>query len=316
MDEKMQKLISALEIGRKKAAKKVLIVSLIGAGFFVLAIAFLLLLAMIPSSSTGELNPAFLFASLAFIVVGIILVIVAVALSKSFKKKTIDALKEEIRNELFPGAIVRPKDGLSPALINKPAFFQNYDRYLYRDFMSSNYKGIPFEKGHYELQRLETHSDGHGHTTTQYVTFAMGTMYHYSFGRQLGQIVKVLEKDGMFFIGKNGLTKVETEFIQFNKKFMVLASDETTVFYILTPQVQEKIMEEEKTFKGHFYMAYMDDELFIAVDDNDSSYSISIRKPFTEESLTPIVKCLAMPAVFVNDLDLDTPKFQKNAGTK
>lgn len=310
----MQKLISSLEIGRKKAAKKVLILSLVAAGVLILAVVFIFLFMSI-SDSAGNPNMAFLILFLLCLVAGIVLIFAAVGVTKGFKKKTLNSLETEIRNELFPKAILRPKDGLSPALITKPAFFQNYDRYLYRDFMSGTYKGIPFEKGHYELQRLETHSDGNGHTTTTYVTFAMGTMYHYTFGRQLGQSVKVLEKNGMFFIGKAGLNKVETEYIQFNKKFMVLASDETTVFYLLTPQVQEKIMAEESTFKGHFYLAFMDDELFIAVDDNDTSLAFSIRKPFTEENLTPIVKRLAMPAVFVDDLDLDSPKFQKNAGT-
>ena len=100
----------------------------------------------------------------------------------------------------------------------------------------------------------------------------------------------------------------------FNKKFQVLTSDETLVFYLLTPQIQEKILSLEGKFKGQFYMAFVGNELYIAVNDSDQSVTIPFSKPITVEVLTPIVECLAIPAVFINLLGLAKAKFQKDAG--
>ena len=108
---------------------------------------------------------------------------------------------------------------------------------------------------------------------------------------------------------------VETEYIAFNKKFQILTSDETLVFYLLTPQIQEKILSLESKFKGKFYMAFIGNELFIAVNDSDQSIVIPFKTPITVETLTPVVECLAIPAVFINLLGLNKNKFLKDAGT-
>jgi hypothetical protein len=62
-------------------------------------------------------------------------------------------------------------------------------------------------------------------------------------------------------------------------------------------------------------MAFIGDELFIAVNDSDTSISIPFKTPITVETLTPVIECLAIPAVFITLLGLNKTKFQKDAGT-
>jgi hypothetical protein len=307
MTKQMSDLLASLEQTRVSAQRKATITIAVGAS---LSFVFLLLI-VFGMLALGPL--AGIIFGILFVAAVIVLVVGIVGV-KSFKKKVIEGLTKQVNADLFPGAVFSPKEGLPLAAIMRPGFFSEPDRYLCGNYMSATYEGIPFARAHYELQKIETHSNGKT-TYTTYNTYAKGTMYHFSYGRDFGQTVKVMEKQGILAFNTSGLKKVDTEYIEFNRKFQTLASDETTVFYLLTPQIQEKIMELEGKFKGHFFMAFMGNELFIAVDDSDSSLSLSINKPITEESMGSVIEILAIPSVFISLLGLNKAKFEKNAGT-
>jgi hypothetical protein len=52
----------------------------------------------------------------------------------------------------------------------------------------------------------------------------------------------------------------------------------------LTPQIQEKILALEAKFKGKFYMAFIGNELYIAVNDSDASDRDSLSRRITAET--------------------------------
>jgi hypothetical protein len=309
MNEQMKATVTALETKRAGVVKKSKIMMAIGIPLIVV-FAVLAIVALINEWLDGIAFIIFLI----LLVAAIIVTSIGGGMRSSFKKEVIRNLREQVRKDLFPQARVLPREGLQEAVLLKPGFFNRPDRYLYKDYMSAVYNDIPFEQAHYDLQKEQTTNDGHGHTTTTYVSYAVGTMYHFTYGRDFGAIVKVMEKQGIISFGHANLKKVETEYIQFNKKFQVLTNDETTVFFILTPQIQEKIMSLESKFKGRFFMAFMGKELFIAVDDSDQSLDFSIKKPLNEENVGPLIECLAIPAVFISLLGLSTNKYKKDAG--
>jgi len=307
MTETVKKMISSFESERQGVHKTYKTLSLIGwpslGAFSLLAlIAFFL-------------NwPEFVF----FIAVPLALVgagigAAALAKRKAFCKDVASRLQNEINKELFPDAKYSP-NGLPIQVILKPGFFEMPDRYYTADYMGASYEGIEFEKGHYRLQRRETHTDGRGHTTTTYVDYAVGTMYHFIYGRDFGGTLKVLEKSSFGFSKSGGLPKYETEFITFNKKFGVFSSDQQLVFYLLTPQIQEKILSLEGMAAGQFYMAFMKNELFVGINDSDNTISIPFNKPLDESSMGAIVEYMSIPAVFIELLGLTHAKFEKNAG--
>jgi hypothetical protein len=308
LDAQITALVTPLETARSSAYKKYRVLMAIGLPSLIVGL-ILLILTFALSWPSWVKGFGFFFTA-----AGIILLIIAGTIRMNFVRNTYSTLKNTVENALFPGAFKDPNRGLVLKTLLAPGFFSTPDRYYGRDYMSCTYNNIPFEKAAYDLQRKETHTDSKGNTYTTYETYAKGTMYHFTYERDFGQIVKIIEKSGMLFFGSAGLKKVETEYILFNKKFKVLASDETTVFYLLTPQIQEKIMALESKFRGQFYMAFIGNELFIAVNDSGSSIQIPFRFPITKEVLTPIVECLGIPAVFINLLGLNKNKFEKNAG--
>ena len=248
-------------------------------------------------------------------VFGVSLIAVAGLMKHNYNSNACDLLEEAVDSTLFPDAEKDPDRGMAISNIMKPGFFQTPDRYCAKNYKKCSYGGVPFEQAGYDLQRREEHTDSKGNSYYTYDTYARGTMYHFIYDRSFTAVVKVLERGQAANFGNDGLGAVETEYIAFNKKFKILTNDETLVFYLLTPQIQEKIMSLEERFKGQFYMAFMGDELFIAVNDGDESFRLPFKEEVTVESLTPIVECLAIPAVFVSLLGLNKAKFEANAGT-
>lgn len=143
----------------------------------------------------------------------------------------------------------------------------------------------------------------------------MGTLFRFDFERDFDAVVRVLEKTSFINFAPRGMKKVETEFIAFNKKFLTYTDDEQLVFYLLTPQIQEKIMSLETMVKGSFYLAFTDNHLYIAVDDNWTSIKVSVTKQFSVEDAERLIALLAIPAIFIDELGLSKTKYKKDAGT-
>ncbi|MCI2110992.1 MAG: DUF3137 domain-containing protein [Bacilli bacterium] len=307
--EAIKKLISTFEAERRVRLQKVIVLNSVGWPLLVIGVALLFVYVFFTQ------HAALLIIGTILTVAGLVLAVVAGTKKSSFIRSVSKRLQAEIDKELFPNATYNV-NGLPIQTIMKPGFFAAPDRYYTRNYMGATYKGIQFEKSHYQLQRREQRSDGHGNTSTNYVDYAVGTMYHFIYGRDFGGVLKVLEKSGFNFSRSGGLPKYETEYINFNRKFAVFSSDQQLVFYLLTPQIQEKIMSLESKAKGQFYMAFIKDELYIATNDNDNSISIPFDKEMTDESMAGIVEYMAIPAVFITLLGLTKAKFEKNAGVK
>ena len=287
MSDAIKTMLANFEAQRKKVRHTFVVLSAVGWPMFAVG----LIMAFVTFINKWPETVAYIFLVVAL--AGVVLLIIAATKKSNFVRNVASNLQAEINAELFPNAKYSP-NGLSINVLMKPGFFAPPDRYYSRNYMTATFDGIEFEKSHYQFQRRETHTDSHGNTTTTYVDYAVGTMYHFAYGRNFGGILKVLEKSGFSFInGNQGMQKVETEYINFNKKFLVLSTDQQLVFYLLTPQIQEKILSLETLAAGQFYMAFIGDELFIALNDNDQSIKIPFKEAMTEERMEPIIEYMA-----------------------
>ncbi len=308
MANEMDKLYEDFEKVRKSKERSFIGFLIFGILLFIPAILLFLNVFMVES---GEVY----YIGFCLFVFAIIILSVAFTFKRSFTKYVRKNSEKAVCDHFFPGAILRPDQGYDLKIVMTPGFFTSPDRYKGDEFMSGTYKGISFDKAAYNLEKKHTTTDSKGNTTTTYVTYAKGTLYRFHFPRSFAT-VKVIEKQGMISFGmtNQGLEEVETEFIQFNRKFKVLTNDKTTAFYLLTPQIQEQIMDLENRYKGNFYLCYMGDTLYIAVNDNGETAKVPFFKPVSEETMKPIKEFFGAPAVFVDALSLDSNKFKENAG--
>lgn len=309
MDERENFLNEVVATGeRARAGKKTqfLVLLLIGIACLILAVVFFVL-------SFGNLDlMALFYVGIVCFVLGVGLMVGAFLSKSSFTKRIRKNLSAYVDTHVFKDVENLPDGRFSEQELLSTGFYMPPDRYLGSDWKSASYKGIRFSQASYTLQHRQVRSDGK-HTYVEYITYAMGTLYKFTFERQLPGAIWCIERGGGLY-GIN-LKKRETEFIAFNRKFDSYTTDEQTFFYILTPQVQEDIMAMEQSLKGQFSMAFINgNNLYVGVNDSFSSVDVSLFKPFTRKEAERILKVLAFPTMVIDELKLDGNKYKKNAG--
>ena len=225
-------------------------------------------------------------------------------LSKKFKNEFIISYVKE----MYPDSTYEPYVGINVNRILEPGFFKRPDRWHLEDYLKASYDGVPFEMSDFTLEERHVTTDSKGNTRTTYVTYAKGRFMIFDFKRDFNQVLKVAETA---YLGLNthGLEKIETESVDFNKKFKTYTSNPLTAFYVLTPQIQLKLLELESKFKGSIFFAYMKGQLFVAITDGVSILDIDASKKITENTMAILESQLMLPASIINELGLSSDKY-------
>lgn len=247
--------------------------------------------------------------------IGVILLIIGTIR----KKKALAELKSKVLLELmsknYEDVHYDMRQGISRGSFMEPNFFVSPDRYHSSNMFEAKYQTTKFSMSDYKLEK-----ESRSNNSNSYKVYAQGRFFLFDFERDFENVVKVLEKN-KFVSGQasnfmTGLKKVELESIEFNKKFQTLSTDQTAAFYILTPQVQEQIMELEKKFSGQIYFCFQKHYLYVAVNDKRTSFKISLFAKITAKDIEQIEKEILFPKVFVDCLKLNREKYNRDSTTK
>lgn len=96
--------------------------------------------------------------------------------------------------------------------------------------------------------------------------------------------VQVFQKD--IFSDLRGWTaphRVEMEDVAFNQKFTVYTSDEHNAYYILTPQLTEKIIKFSEEAKARIAVCFIGSVMYVAVNRKVSMFDPCVDKPVAEQ---------------------------------
>lgn len=267
------------------------------------------------------------YIGIAIIVVGIVLMMlypllvlvcivggVYIGIGSSMKTKLSNEFKSkfvvELVKEMYPDSVYQPTGGIPLAELLEPGLLTKPDRYTTEDYLKAEYDGVPFEMCDFDFKERRTTTDGRGHTTTTYVTYAKGRYMIFDFKREFTQTVKVVENTQLG-VNTRGLEKIETESVDFNKKFKTYSSDPVTAFYVLTPQIQLKLLELESKFKGSIYFAYLKGKMYVVIADGVSILNVNASKPITHQTYEMLESQLILPASVINELGLADSKFNE-----
>ena len=290
----MEERLRVFEEHRSKVCKKANLLLLIG----ILLIASGIGLVILTS------YPIFIL----FFIAAIILLVI----SSSMKSKLSAQFKNEFIIQLvkdtYPNGVYNPKSGIYLEEMLRAGFFKRPDRYNTEDYLSAEYDNVPFEMCDFDFKERHVTRDSNGNTRVTYETYAKGRFMIFDFKREFTQVLKIAETTYLG-LDRSGLEKVETESLDFNKKFKVYSSDSLTAFYVLTPQVQLKILELESKFKGSLFLAYMSGKLYVAIVDGVSILDVNASKKVSLETLKMLESQLLLPASIINELGLSSTKF-------
>lgn len=307
--------IEELEAFRKKITKKerkkkiTIILSLI-----FIPIGFLLIYILVYklfSKEEADLIQAFFPL---IIVLFIILKVISASQKKDpsncqkFKELYKKIVVLEILKKVFSNINYEPNKELNLEIIKNTDLVITPDRYSSNDYISATYNNINFETADVLLE--SAYEDKYGNYTIMF----KGQWYIFDFKRKAFKSdIQIIENN--FYHTKrwldNKYNKIELEDISFNKQFSVFAKNDFDVFYILTPNIIEKIKILNKKIPGQLIFCFKDNKLHIGVNNNKNSYEPDLHKHISiEEAEKNIMNELNDIITFINDLQLDKSLFK------
>ncbi|MBU1141981.1 MAG: DUF3137 domain-containing protein [Firmicutes bacterium] len=222
------------------------------------------------------------------------------------KKELVTTLLEEQFDDVFydPKAYIPISRIVQTGMVKRP------DRSSAEDYIKGSYKGVGFEVCDIDFkERVETR-DAKGNRTVTYQTYFKGRWYIYSFERTFPDELRIVEGRG-YGITKKDLVKIDTESIEFNKKFAIYASTQEYGFYHITSSMIEKLLELEKLHRGSILYYFVGNELHIGVNDRKDYMEVSLKTPINPESLKSFMSDIELIPAIINELRLDSSKFKK-----
>jgi len=217
-------------------------------------------------------------------------------------------------NQVFSDANYNPNKGISFDTIASTKMLNMGDRFESSDYVSGKYKNVPFELSDVHIQEVVVISNGKT-TTTTYTTIFKGRWMIFDFNKTFKSNIKVAAKN--FFGGRSTifskLQRVKMESEEFNKKFYVFGDNEHDVFYILTPQLMEKIEELSDSIGGRVMLCFINSKLHVAL--NNGRDYFEPNSIFSNKSDDDIVgqinNEIRQITMFIDKLDIDTDIFKE-----
>lgn len=244
-----------------------------------------------------------------FFIAGIVVIAISESKVSTFKKSFKNIVIKRLLDEELGNYTYNPYGGIDLSEILSVGVYDRPDRYHFEDYVSSSYNEIKYSMCDADFEE-RYYVTVNGRREVRYRTYFRGRILKLDYNRNIRTIIKIIEGHPQG-LNLRGLTKVETESIEFNKKFNTYTSDKENIYYFITPLMIQKLLELEKLFKGTIQYAVMPDALYVFINNSGDSFELNLNKPIDEKQLEIIKSQILLPSSIINELNLDKNKFNK-----
>lgn len=255
-------------------------------------------------------NSAATILALAFIillVIGLVQLSNANKVSSKFSKYIKTELVDNLLSKYFDEYEFHEKKHISIETINKAGLVARPDRYRGEDYIQGKYKNVGFSVSDIRLEERQVVRTKNG-TVVTYVPYFVGRWYIYKFPKKFDHVLKIVEN--RYGTNTRGLSKYDTEMLEFNKKFSIYSSNESFFYQIIDPYMIERLLLLEQAHKGNIAYAIIDDELHIGINDNSDSLQLSFKREINESSIIHFEEDIKLIKDIIDELYLDGVKFR------
>ncbi len=309
--EKVERIrVMAIE---KRAKARNRAFAVVGTGFVV---AFALLL------SAGEIAPAAIVVAVVSGIAGIIVYLV-------IHGGATGAYKEIFKREVFGAAVLEALPGMeySPASMVPQDSFErgglfssSIDRYHGEDFFIGKTGATELSFSELHVERKETRTDSKGRTKTDWVTVFKGIYLIADFHKEFRCRVKIepdVAEANFGWLGRKvqGISRdlVRLESPEFEKAFKVTADDPVAARYLLTPDMQERLLGLRGNWSPDIRAALMDSSMHLAIPKREDWFEPDISVPAHDVAiLHGFLVQLMMILNITEALDLNTRIWTKD----
>lgn len=170
-----------------------------------------------------------------------------------------------ILRESFEVKEYSPNKHLSSNLVNSAGLIDDWTEIDGSDYIEGSYNGINILYSDLLLRRKEVVHDEDGKRTT-YVTVFKGQWLVCDFSKELAASVRLIEGGGK--------GNIETENIEFNKKYRIYTGDGHTAFYLLTPRFMERLIAADNAVNAATHFCFQDGKVHIAMNSGRDSFEL------------------------------------------
>jgi hypothetical protein len=193
------------------------------------------------------------------------------------------------------------------------------DRYRGEDLVSGKIGATQIAFSEVHAEHMTTHTDGKGHTTTEWETIFRGLFIVADFNKELRGMTLVLPdvaerlfghlgqalQGALAAFGRGELVKLEDP--EFEKEFVVYADDQVEARYVLTPALMERLVEFRRKADRPVRFSFAGPSVCIAIETGRNMFEPSISRSLLDrQMLLENLRDLEFAAGVVQDLDLNT----------
>ena len=214
-----------------------------------------------------------------------------------------------------PGMNYDPARGVSEGVFAQSGLFSNRpDRYRCEDLFHGSIAEteVMFSEVHAEDRRTRT--DSKGRTETYYVTIFKGIFFVADFHKNFRSPVSVLPdvaERHLGWIGKKlqklggNLQKLENP--EFEKMFVVRGEDPVEARYILTPSMQDQLVDLGKRIGRGLRLVFRDSQVCLAIPNKENWFEGDLKKRADDRAqAAKLLGELKSCFIIVDELDLNT----------
>ena len=245
---------------------------------------------------------------------GLILIILAYTGKNADMKALSDKFKDEllvaIIKDNIPDAKYFKGRGIDKKIVLATGLFKNPYNYFSEDLIVGKYKNMDYTTSDVTMTEMIESYDMNGRRIRTEVPSFKGKFIGIDLINNKDLVVIVTEKTKSFENAfKNKYTKVETESMAFNKKFYTVATSQHDAFYVLTPQLQEKMLELETKFRGSINFVFKDGFLYLLINDGRDSLEIYPNNKIDEKFYRSILSDITIGCAVIDEFSLDSLKW-------
>ncbi|GAA5497434.1 hypothetical protein Rhal01_03630 [Rubritalea halochordaticola] len=236
---------------------------------------------------------------------------------QTFKYRVLTQLTKEVQ----PGLEYRPGEGLPQYVFEAAGLHSgDIDRYHTEDLFCGKIGDTDVWFAEVKAEDKRTRTDSKGNTETYWVTIFEGILFIADFHKHFASDVTVMPDVGekhFGWLGKMmqniGGNVVRLESPDFEREFVVRGRDQVEARYILTPDMQERILQLRSVLGGSLCMAFRNSKLHLSFENHGNWFEPDYFRPSGDFSqLAQFVREMQYCCGIVEQMNLNTRIWTKD----
>ena len=205
----------------------------------------------------------------------IAMLVTSAKLGKRYRELYKTTLVDRVAREFFSSYEYLPAVGFQKNYLRSLGIMSFGSDYNSEDTIKGVYNNVSFTRADVYIADTTTDSEGNSSTTVYFRGQWLEINPNKSFQTDLQIIQKGFgytnRKKGIFTRKEERRHVLETEDVEFNKRFQCLCQNDSEAFYLLTPTLMQAIMHLSEVLPYKMMIAYVNNSLHVLVDTHRDS---------------------------------------------